>query len=1559
MQPDPNFIWNPGDKPLRITNQLYQRIRISGLSANVSDVTDETDDSTMDDSDDDSMESGDVESRTELDSHANMGCAGKHAYIIADVGKYVEVSPFSPDYEPIRVPLVDAAIQYDDPYTGDTIILVLRNVLYVKSMEVNLIPPFMMREAGIVVNDTPKIQTDEPTANDHSIIFPETEFRIPLFLHGVFSYFPTTKPKRATMAACENVYLLTPTRWNPHCDSYARNEEAMLDWQGNIVAERDRAKRIMLEEVESDEAMAASLRVSDDENAAVDSLLEDLYPNAEQVIPMFEPTPLDADQISCVMADISPMYCDMMLLQKLEERASLGRFQMSIGSTDVGYSGDDNLCIESDYDDYNNLLNINDDDTNGCELDEDEMADDFVNVDGQIESLLDECLDGEIDLDEVMAAAATARRPVSSVNPEHLSKIWRISHEDAKRTIETTTQHCVRTQDPTLSRNYGTNDRMLRYKRIDTHFFMDTFFATSKVQKSKRGNTCCQLFVTDKGYVYVVPMKSKSEVLLAVKQFAKEIGAPDAIICDMSGEQTSKAVRQFCSEIGTTLKVLEEGTPWANRAELYIGLIKEAVRKDMQESDSPLIFWDYCLERRVSIHNLTARGSFKLQGQCAYTDLTGEQGDISKLCQYEWYGWCYYRDQKAAFPMNKERLGRVLGPTRGEGNEMCQYVLQANGVVVPRRSLRPLRVAELHSPVEAKKREIFDKLITRKYGSTFQPRLMKKPKKQANASSMEYHETDEEESQEKLEVEDVVDSTGRLINQQPLHDVLLHSELYVQHGDEYVVGKVARRALNPDGKVVGSYDPDPFLNSIIYEVELPDGSIKEVGANIIAENILSQVDEDGFSTTLMEAIVDYRVDTATAVRKGDHYVYTKSGQRRLRKTTLGWEFLLRWRDGNETWVKLKDLKDSHPVELAEFAKARGIADEPAFVWWVPHTLRKRDVIIASIKKRIRKTTHKYGIEIPRDTQHAIELDKQNGNTFWQDALAKEMKNVGLAFQVLDEGEKAPIGWHKVTGHLVWDVKMDFTRKARWVLDGHKTPDAVYSTYAGVVSRESVRIAFTYAALNGLDVQAADIQNAYIQAPSSRKDYIICGPEFGLENVGRVALIHRALYGGKTAGRDFRNHLRGCMRHLNFTSCPADPDVWMRPAIKSDGTEYYEYVLLYTDDALVVSENGERILRDEIGKYFKLKEESIGPPKIYLGGSVRQVTLQNGVKAYAFGSAQYVKNAVKNVKEHIKKSEHKHWKMPKVANTPMQTSYRPELDISAELDSLDASYYQSLIGILRWMVELGRVDLCLEVSMMSSHLAMPRQGHLEQLFHIFSYLHEHYNGEIVFDPTEPEIDHSSFEEQDWTTSEFGHVIGKEVLPPNMPAPRGKGFIMTAMVDADHASDTVSRRSRTGFLVYLNSALVYWHSKKQTSVESSSFGSEFCAMKACCEYLRGLRYKLRMMGIPVEGPVYISGDNQSVLANTTIPDSTLKKKSQSIAYHYVREGVARGEWRTSYVNTNDNWSDLLTKMLPFGDKRRRFVRSLIHHVYREYDDYVTDEVTIQSILRECNKYFDEEE
>ena len=195
--------------------------------------------------------------------------------------------------------------------------------------------------------------------------------------------------------------------------------------------------------------------------------------------------------------------------------------------------------------------------------------------------------------------------------------------------------------------------------------------------------------------------------------------------------------------------------------------------------------------------------------------------------------------------------------------------------------------------------------------------------------------------------------------------------------------------------------------------------------------------------------------------------------------------------------------------------------------------------------------------------------------------------------------------------------------------------------------------------------------------------------------------------------------------------------------------------------------------------------------------------------------------------------------------------------------------------------------------------------------------------MVFDPTEVEVDPKLFKKEDWSRSQYAEGGLDEELPPNMPTPRGRGFRMRIFVDSDHAGDEITRRSRTGFVVFLNSAPIYWMSKKQTSCETSTFGSEFVAMKQATEYARGLRYKLHMMGIPVDEPTWMFGDNQSVLCNTTSPASTLKKKSNAIAFNFVREGCARDEWRT------DNVADLFTKCLN-SVKRWKFVRMLLHRL-----------------------------
>ena len=180
-----------------------------------------------------------------------------------------------------------------------------------------------------------------------------------------------------------------------------------------------------------------------------------------------------------------------------------------------------------------------------------------------------------------------------------------------------------------------------------------------------------------------------------------------------------------------------------------------------------------------------------------------------------------------------------------------------------------------------------------------------------------------------------------------------------------VRGWVQGWSLGDNGKVMGSYNDNPILNSIVYDVEFPDGQVKEYAANILAENMMSQVDPDGPNQRLMEAIVDCKKKLATVVPINDKYLVTRTDQRKLRKTTQGWSFLVRWKDGTESWVKLVELKDSYAVEVAVFAKSRSLVSEPAFALWVPHTIRRWNAILSALKARLKKKIHKYGIEIPR------------------------------------------------------------------------------------------------------------------------------------------------------------------------------------------------------------------------------------------------------------------------------------------------------------------------------------------------------------------------------------------------------------------------------------------------------------------------------------------------------------------------------------------------------------------------------------------------------------------
>ena len=366
------------------------------------------------------------------------------------------------------------------------------------------------------------------------------------------------------------------------------------------------------------------------------------------------------------------------------------------------------------------------------------------------------------------------------------------------------------------------------------------------------------------------------------------------------------------------------------------------------------------------------------------------------------------------------------------------------------------------------------------------------------------------------------------------HDQYVGAEVNLPVGNCMMNGKVRGRKRLSDGSMAGKAHANPILDTRTYEVAFPDGQTAELAANVIAQNMYAMCDIEDNQHLSLSGIVGHRKNES-AVERADMFVQ-RGSNRQMRKTTKGWKLCVEWKDGSTSWERLADLKESNPVEVADYAVAQGIDAEPAFAWWFPYTLKRRNRIIAAVTSRYHKRTHKFGIEIPKTFDDCVRIDNENGNTLWQDAIRKEMTKVRIAFQALNDGEQLPPMFQEIRCHLVFYVKMeDFQRKARLVAGGHMTETPASVTYASVVSRESVRIALTLAALNDLEVKTADIENAYLTAPVGEKIWCRLGPEFGAD-AGKKAIIVRALYGLKSAVASFRNHLADCMRHLGWQSC---------------------------------------------------------------------------------------------------------------------------------------------------------------------------------------------------------------------------------------------------------------------------------------------------------------------------------------------------------------------------------------------------------------------------------------
>lgn len=737
----------------------------------------------------------------------------------------------------------------------------------------------------------------------------------------------------------------------------------------------------------------------------------------------------------------------------------------------------------------------------------------------------------------------------STIKADRLSEMWGISKKQAKTTLRVTTQRGIRSAVMPLSRQYK-SDLIYSTLRLNGRWYTDTMMSNVK---SIDGNTCAQIFANDSHFVKVYPMESKSMAGDALRQMCRDYGIMNHLTMDGSKEQTAKVslFMQTMKKNDIKFHITEPFRHNQNRAETVIRELRRKWFRTMIRRRVPRRLWDYGLKWCAQVMSRTSNSVFSLNGRVPIEYVTGETVDISEYLDMSFYDWVHYIEGEK---LEAPSIGRWLGVATHVGGCMTYYVLKSNGQVLARSSVS--RVTNLEQQTDEVKTSMAA------FTETVEMRLKDAnfvidagAKTQPEDWSLFPLEQDPDwisEWNEAISDESVPEEEGHYDTET---DTYTNMEIALPRDVDGspMLGRVTKRTRGDDGKPILRANANPLLDSREYEIELADGNTEILRANVIAENLFAQVDEDGQRFQLLDEITDHRMED-DAYRGEDAYVSDKRGKKHLRKSYRGWSLLFLWKDGSTNWVKLKDIANSNPIETAEYANNNKLSDEAAFSWWTPFVIRKRDRIISKVKSKYWGRTHKYGIKIPKSMDDARRIDGENKNTLWQDAVKEEMTKIIPALDKIDKNVDEYVGYQRITGHLIFDIKPSegFRRKARYVAAGHKTDSPASITYSSVVSRDSVRIVLMIAALNGLEMSCCDIKNAYLTADCREKILIKAGTEFGPELRGEWLLVRKAPYGLKSSGAAFRSFLAEHIQSLGFSPSRVDPDCWMRPATKENG-----------------------------------------------------------------------------------------------------------------------------------------------------------------------------------------------------------------------------------------------------------------------------------------------------------------------------------------------------------------------------------------------------------------------
>ena len=976
------------------------------------------------------------------------------------------------------------------------------------------------------------------------------------------------------------------------------------------------------------------------------------------------------------------------------------------------------------------------------------------------------------------------------------------------------------------------------------------------------GSTAAVIFVGVETQVTdVYGIKTDKQFVNTLEDNIVQRGAPNKLISDRAQVIISNKVVDILRTLCITSWQSEPHQQQQNHAERRYQTLKTATNRIMDRTGAPPYTWLLCLQYACFLLNHTYNMT---TGGVPLTQLTGSTIDISVILRFYFWQKVYYKAVDVDFPSDSpEVVGHSVGISEHCGHALTWKILTVDSQSIIFRSIvRPFSSADpnLRADMIGGEESYLNHapVVKSKHDSDHDSN---------HISPQNAADQDQDYGEQPNAIFNPEDLVGRTF--------LMHQQEDGQRFRARIVKLIKDHESNTDENPT----------KIKFLLSVNDDKAEEIITYNQLVEYLSKQDEDNEVVWKFRRIISHQgpLKQGHADYKGSNY-----------------NVLIEWETGEVTSEPLSLIAADDPVSCAIYARDHKLLDKPGWKRFKQIAKREKTFtrMVNQAKLRSFNTAprFKYGFEVPRNYEHAMRLDQKNKNNFWKDAIGLELQQINEYETFIDKGHHtkavSPNGYKKIRVHLVFDVKHDGRHKARLVADGHLTDIPLDSVYSRVVSIRGFRLVFFLAELNKLELWATDIGNAYLEAYTSEKVYIIGGPEFG-ELEGHLLLISKALYGLRSSGARWHDKFADTMRELNFFACKAEPDIWMRK-----NGDVYEYIAVYVDDLAIAMKDPKEFISILETKY-KFKTKGSGPLSFHLGMNFHR----DDDGTLCITSLKYIEKMIGNYEKLF-------GELPKQnVTSPLEKGDHPELDTSELLDAKGIETYQSMIGALQWAVTIGRFDINTAVMTLSGFRVAPRRGHLDRAKRIYGYLAKMRHAAIRVRTDEPDYSDIPDFEYDWSKSVYGEL--EELKPEDAPEPLGQNVIMSHYVDANLMHDVVSGKSVTGILHLVNKTPLDWYSKKQATVETATYGSEFVAARNCVEQIIDLRTTLRYLGVPIQDKSYMFGDNKSVVDSSMQINAKLHKRHTILSFHRVRECIASKMVGFYFIPGESNPADILSK------------------------------------------------